>query len=97
MSKKMKNLTKIVNIDKESLYICRATWEISKKYPGEMCLMIILKVTKRQGFTFCLKNTVYKKPQKRSNLLHPTSLYAWKTWDATQIIYNHGEFHYLLR
>ena len=33
------------------------------KFSGKMCLMIILKVTKNQGFNLCLENTVFKKPQ----------------------------------
>ena len=27
-----------------------------------MCLMIILKVTKNQGFTLCLEDTIFEKP-----------------------------------
>ena len=30
-----------------------------------MCLMIILKVTKNQGFTLSLEDTLFKKPQDR--------------------------------
>ena len=33
------------------------------KFSGKMCLMIILKVTKKKGFTPSLENTVLKKPQ----------------------------------
>ena len=38
------------------------------KLSGKMSLMIILKVTKNQGFTLCLEDTVLEKPQGgRSN------------------------------
>ena len=30
------------------------------KFSGKMCLMIILKVTKNQGFTLCLEDTIFK-------------------------------------
>ena len=33
------------------------------KLSGKMCLMIILKVTKKQGFTLCLEDTLFEKPQ----------------------------------
>ena len=33
------------------------------KFSGKMCLMIILKVPKNQGFTLCLEDTVFEKPQ----------------------------------
>ena len=60
MSKDTKRVNmKIVNIDKENLRIFKATWEVSKKFSGKMCLMIILKVPKNQGFNSSpLKNTV---------------------------------------
>ena len=32
------------------------------KFSGKMCLMITLKVTKKQGFTFCLEDTIFEKP-----------------------------------
>ena len=31
------------------------------KFSGKMCLMINLKVTKNQGFTLCLEDTIFKK------------------------------------
>ena len=37
--------------------------ENSMKFLGKMCLKIILKVTKNQGFTFSLKDTFFEKPQ----------------------------------
>ena len=53
MSKNLKNrwkLIKIANIDREILHIFWTTWGVS----GKMCLMILLKVTKNQGFTLLL-------------------------------------------
>ena len=32
------------------------------KFSGKMCLIIILKVTKNQGFTLCSEDTIFKKP-----------------------------------
>ena len=31
-------------------------------FSGNMCLMIILKVTKTQGFTLSLEDTLFEKP-----------------------------------
>ena len=61
--KKSKKLMKLVNSDEENLHIAWTTWRISMKFSGKMCLMIILKVTKNQGFTPSLENTVLEKPQ----------------------------------
>ena len=36
---------------------------ISMKFSGKMWLMMILKVTKNQGFTLSLEDTVLEKPQ----------------------------------
>ena len=33
------------------------------KFSGKMCLMIIFKITKNQGFTLCLADTIFKIPQ----------------------------------
>ena len=33
------------------------------KISGKMCLMIILNVTKNQGFTLSLEDTFFEKPQ----------------------------------
>ena len=33
------------------------------KFSGKMCLKIILKVTKNQGFTLPLEDTIFEKPQ----------------------------------
>ena len=53
----------MVNIDEENLHIFRMTREISTKFSGKMCLMIILKVTKIEGFTPSLEKTILGKPQ----------------------------------
>ena len=42
---------KIVNIEGEKLPIFWTTWRMSMKFSGKTWLMIILKVTKNQGFT----------------------------------------------
>ena len=54
---------KIANIDREILHNFWTTWGISMKFSGNMCLMIILKVTKKQGFNLCLEDTIFEKPQ----------------------------------
>ena len=33
------------------------------KFSGKMCLKLILKVTKNQGFTLSLEETFFEKPQ----------------------------------
>ena len=33
------------------------------KFSGKMCLKIILKVTKNQGFSLSLEDTLFEKPQ----------------------------------
>ena len=44
------------------------------KFSGKVCLMIVLKVTEKQGFTPSLENTVLEKPQMRVKLT-PASLF----------------------
>ena len=57
--KKPKNLMKMVNINEENLHIFRTTFEgISMAFSGKICLVTILKVTNKQGFTPSLENTV---------------------------------------
>ena len=66
MSKNPKNqwkLMKRANIDRGILYIFWATWGISIQFSGKMWLMIIIKVTKNQGFTIFLEVTFFEKPQ----------------------------------
>ena len=40
------------------------------KFSGKMCLKIILKVTKNQGFSLCLEDTLFEKPQGGVRLTH---------------------------
>ena len=54
---------KIANIDREILHIFWTTWGISMKFSVKMIFMIILKVTKDQGFTLSLEDTFFKKSQ----------------------------------
>ena len=66
MSKNPKNwgkLMEIANIDREILHIFWTTWGNSIKFSGKMCFRIILKVTKKQGFTLSLEDTIFEKPQ----------------------------------
>ena len=44
------------------------------KFAGKMCLMIILKVTKNQGFILSLEDTFFEKPQGEGvNLTTPSA------------------------
>ena len=54
---------KTVNTDGENLHVFWKTWRISMKFSGKMWLMIILKVTKNQGFTPSREDTFLEKPQ----------------------------------
>ena len=54
---------KISNIEREIIYIFWTTWGISIKFSGKVWLIIILKLTKKQGFTFHLEDTFFEKPQ----------------------------------
>ena len=58
---------KIANIGKESLYILWTTWEISMKFSGKTWLMIIFKVTKKQGFTLSFKDWKNQKGGEDNN------------------------------
>ena len=62
MSKSWGKLMKVANIDREYLYIFWTTWGNSMKFSGKICLMVILKVTKNQGFTLSLEDTLLEKP-----------------------------------
>ena len=55
---------KIANIVREILHNFWTTWIISMKFSGKMCLMIILKVTKSEGFTHSSEDTFFAKPQE---------------------------------
>ena len=66
MSKNPKNRwksLKITNIDRVNLDIFWTTWGISIKYSGKIWLMIILEVTKIQGFTLSLDDAFLERPQ----------------------------------
>ena len=81
MSKNPKNQwksMKIANIDREILHIFWTTWGISMKFSGKMWLMIILKVTKNQGFTLPLEDIFFEKPQGGGKI-EPSSCFRIKT------------------
>ena len=61
------NWWKFANINRGFLHIFWTTWGNSMKYSGKMCLKIILKVTKNQGFSLFLEDTLFKKPQRGWN------------------------------
>ena len=63
---------KIANIDREILHNFWTTWGISMKFSGKMCLMIILKVTKKQGFIIIIEDTFFEKPQGGVKLTAPS-------------------------
>ena len=60
---------KIPNTNTEILHNFWTTWEVSIKFSWKMWLMIILKVTKNQGFTLSLEDTFFAKAQGGSNSL----------------------------
>ena len=62
--KKRWKLMKKVNIDREILHISWMTWGITMKFSGKMGLIIILilKVTKSQGFTLSIEDVFFEKP-----------------------------------
>ena len=58
------------------------------KFSRKMCLMIILKVTKNQGFTISLEDTFFEKPQGREDggggqIDPPPSPYFGRSWVHT--------------
>ena len=63
----MSETRKIVNIKGEFLYIFWTTWGVSMKFSAKMWLMIVLKVTEKQGFTLFLEDIFLEKPQGGSN------------------------------
>ena len=54
---------KIANIDRENFHIFCTNWETSMKFPGKMCLMIILKVWENHGLTLSSEETLLEKSQ----------------------------------
>ena len=67
---------KIADIDREIRHIFWITWGISIKFSGNMRLMIVLKVTKNQGFTLNLEDTFFGEPQGGGQIDHPLSILA---------------------
>ena len=51
----------IANIDREILHIFWRTSGILMKFSRKMWLLIILKVTKKQGFTLSLEDKFFEK------------------------------------
>ena len=47
------------------------------KLSGKMCLKIILKVTKNQGFTLSLEDTLFEKLQKGAGQIDPSPSRFW--------------------
>ena len=74
---------KMINIDEENLHIFRTTWENSKKCSGNMCRMIILKVTKIQGFSLSLESTVLGNMKMRKDLGNEKILWKLQNWVHT--------------
>ena len=71
MPKKSPKVLQIVTIDGENLHIFWTTWGTSVKCLGKMWLLIILQVTKNQGFTFSLEDKFLKKVQGTHINPHP--------------------------
>ena len=59
--KKSEKSMKIVNIEGVNLHIFWKTWGNTIKFSGKTWLIIISKVTKKQGFTFSLENKFLEK------------------------------------
>ena len=64
---------KIASIDREFLHNFWMTWRTSKNLSGKMWFIIILKVTKHQGFTLSLENTVFEKSQGEGGFWPPST------------------------
>ena len=58
---------KIVHIEEENFHT---------KFSKEMWFLIILKVTKKQGVSLSLENTLYGKPERRDQIDPSTSLFT---------------------
>ena len=61
---KSEKSVQIVNIKGENLHIFWTNWVNIMKLSGKTWLMIILRVTKKQGFTLFLEKTFLEKPQE---------------------------------
>ena len=57
----IQKVDEIVNTSKENLHIFQTICGISMEFSGKVIHMITLKVTKKQGLTFCLENAVLEK------------------------------------
>ena len=77
---------KIANIDREILHIFWTSWGISVKFSGKMCLMIILKFTKNQGFTLTLEDTFLKKPQGEGQIVQSLNKKFGKHFQKSMIL-----------
>ena len=66
--------------------------ENSMKFLGKMCLKIILKVTKNQGFTFSLKDTFFEKPHGGGGSIWPLppSHFRVKSFESAISIYSNN-------
>ena len=81
MSKILKNwwkLMKIANIDREVLHIFRTTWRILMKFSGKMFLVIILKLTRSQCFTFFVEDAFLKNHRGVGGQIDPSSRFRDK-------------------
>ena len=74
MSKNRKNWWKLANIDRDFLHIFWTSSGNSIKFSGKMCLKIILRVTKDQGFTLSSEDTFFKKLQGAGFKMTPAVL-----------------------
>ena len=57
---------KSANIDREILHNFWTTWGVSMNFSAKMWLLIILKVTRKQGFIFYLEDTTALPPSRFS-------------------------------
>ena len=57
--KKSEKLMTLININRENLEIFSTSWGIPMKFSGKTCLVIILKFSKKQGFTLSLEDTFF--------------------------------------
>ena len=64
------------------------------KFSGKMCLKIILKVTKNQGFSLSLEDTLFEKPQGGGVKLIPPSRVRVNPMDrCTNPLHKKKEFY----
>ena len=69
--KKSKKLMKLAKIDEENLHISQTTWGTLLKFSGKMCIIILLKVTKKQSFRkYCRKYSFEKTTVKGGGQIH---------------------------